>query len=127
MKSTQNSPSYLADTYALIEIFVGNPNYERYLDRQLVTTKFHLAELHYYFLREYGERNATASLSFWAPRSVSVSFTAVRKAMLFRFVHRKEKLSYQDCIGQAVANELGMPFLTGDAKFKDKANVEFVV
>ena len=33
---------FLADTYALIELLGGNPNYKPYLNHVLITTKFNL-------------------------------------------------------------------------------------
>ncbi len=34
-----------ADTYALVEILKGNPNYEKYSERMLTTTEFNIFEL----------------------------------------------------------------------------------
>ena len=51
MRSTENSKAvFLADTYALIEMFKGNAQYEEHSRALLVTTVFHLAELYYYLL-----------------------------------------------------------------------------
>ena len=46
--------------------------------------------------------------------------------MEFKLKYKKERVSYVDCIGHALALELGIRFLTGDEKFEDKDNVEFV-
>ena len=117
---------FLADTYALIEIIGGNRSYAPYLNSVLATTKFHLAELYYHLLRFYSFDEATRYFDFYLQFLVPVSFSSIAAAMQFKLEHRNENLSYADCIGYAVAAELGMKFLTGDEKFKDKANVEFV-
>lgn len=43
-----------ADTYALIELLKGNPNYERYSQDNLLATEFNLLELAYALLKEFG-------------------------------------------------------------------------
>jgi predicted nucleic acid-binding protein len=40
--------------------------------------------------------------------------------------HKKQKLSYVDCLGYVSAKEKGLIFLTGDIQFRDISNVEFV-
>jgi len=44
-----------ADTYALIELLKGNPNYESYSDVELVSTEFNILELAYALFRDYAE------------------------------------------------------------------------
>ena len=46
--------------------------------------------------------------------------------MAFKLYNKKEKLSYVDCIGHCLAKEIGVRFLTGDQKFENKENVEYV-
>ena len=46
--------------------------------------------------------------------------------MKFRLKNKKMDLSYADCIGYIYACENNLKFLTGDEKFKDMDNVEFV-
>ena len=53
---------YFADTYALIEILKGNPNYKRYSEEELVTTEFNLLELAYALTRDFSEEIAIAIL-----------------------------------------------------------------
>ena len=57
---------------------------------------------------------------------LSISVKDILRASDFRHKYRKEKLSMTDCIGYAAAERSGMKFLTGDEKFKNKKNVEFV-
>jgi predicted nucleic acid-binding protein len=125
MKSMKVGTRYFADSYALIELLKGNVNYEPYSSSQLVTMKFVVAEVYYYLLREelsYAQRAFSACAKMLTPTTLR----ALRAGTAFKFKYKKQKLSYVDCVGYALAKELGIPFLTGDEKFKDKENVEFV-
>ncbi len=117
---------FLADTYALIEIAGGNKDYEQYTGHLLVTTELVLIELYYHFLHDYDQKTADKYLSFYSRYVIPISHNSIRNGMLFKLEFRKEKLSYTDCIGYALALELGVRFLTGDEKFRNKENVEFV-
>ena len=120
------SSDFLADTYALIEVIGGNPGYAPYLGSVLATTKFHLAEQYYHLLRFYSVEEANRYFDFYSGFLVPVSLSSIAAAMQFKLQHKDEKLSYADCIGCGVAAELGIKFLTGDEKFRNKENVEFV-
>ena len=47
-----------ADTYALIELLKGNPNYEKYSRAYLIATEFDIFELTYAVFRDYGRNEA---------------------------------------------------------------------
>jgi uncharacterized protein len=115
-----------ADTYALIEIVGGNQNYKKYFSQSLATTRYNLIELYYAFLSDYGKETAEKYFAEWKHFLTTITDSAIKVGMGFKREHRKEKLSYVDCIGYALAMELGMKFLTGDEKFENKPNVEFV-
>ena len=117
---------FLADTYALIEVLGGNKNYRPYLNNILVTTKFNLVELYYHFLHDYDKETANKYLKLYSKFVVPITYSSIQLGMQFKLEHKKEKLSYVDCIGYALAAELGVRFLTGDNKFENKDNVEFV-
>ena len=117
---------FFADTYALIEIIGGNKNYKPYTNTILLTTKFNLIELYYHFLHDYGKKIADKYLKLFSNLVIPVSYTSIQNGMLFKLNHKKEKLSYVDCIGYALATELGIKFLTGDEKFENKVNVEYI-
>jgi predicted nucleic acid-binding protein len=117
---------YLADTYALVELLGGNPNYAPYLDQILITTKFNLIELYYHFLQDYGRETADKYLELYSKFVIPITDNCIRNGMAFKLKYKKEHLSYVDCIGYALAQELDIKFLTGDQKFETKENVEFV-
>ncbi|MBS3117972.1 PIN domain-containing protein [Candidatus Woesearchaeota archaeon] len=126
MKDTTKLKVFLADTYALIELLGGNLNYKPYLDHTLITTQFNLIELYYHFLHNYGKKTADKYLHLYSKFTIPITYSSIKDAMEFKLKHKEEKLSYVDCVGYALALELGIRFLTGDGKFKNKPNVEFV-
>jgi predicted nucleic acid-binding protein len=105
----------------------GNNNYAHYTDSILFTAKYNLMELYYQFLREDNILDAERYLAKYSANILEIDTETIRESMKFKFKNKNEKLSYCDCIGWAKAKELGIPFLTGDAKFKEKENVTFVV
>lgn len=126
MKDMTEIRIFLADTYALIELLGGNLRYKPYLNNILITTKFNLIELYYHFLHDYDKVTADKYLELYSKFVIPITNNTIRVGMEFKLKHREEKLSYVDCIGYAIALELGIKFLTGDQKFEDKDNVEFV-
>src|SRR3989344_466998 len=117
---------FFADTYALIEIISGNPNYKDFFDSVLVTSKFNLLELYFTILRYHGKEEAEKYLHTYKDLVIPISYNSISMGMQFKLKYLKENLSYVDCIGYALALELDLKFLTGDQKFKDKFNVEFM-
>ena len=63
-----------ADTYALIELFKGNPNYEDYSQADLVATEFNIFELTYALFRDFG-RNETSKIIDFVRSRVEVTST----------------------------------------------------
>jgi len=121
---------YFADTYALVEILKGNPNYEKYSSAELYTTEFNLLELSYALVRDFGVEKAEEILEIMKS-SVTVVIPEVHHYVLaseIRIRERKngKKLSLIDCLGYAMAKSLGVKFLTGDREFREMENVEFV-
>lgn len=117
---------FFADTYAIIEIIRGNPNYSEYTDSVLVTSKLNLMELYYHLLHDFDKDTAERYFKVYSRFVMPISNNSIRNGMQFKLAHKKEKVSYVDCVGYALALELGIRFLTGDRKFEDKDNVEFV-
>lgn len=117
---------YFADTYALIELVGGNPNYQGYTQHILITTIFNLVELYYSFLKDYGPEIAQRYFKAYKKNIISISDQSIEVGMLFKLQHKKEKLSYIDCLGYTLALEMNIKFLTGDEKFEHKDKVEYV-
>lgn len=124
MKDT--TEEYYADTYALVEIAKGNQQYNRYAKATLLITQLNLMEFYYHLLQDTDKATADREFEICMNALVPITSECIKAAMLFKLEHKKEKLSYADCIGYAKAFELGIKFLTGDIKFQDKPNTEFV-
>lgn len=119
--------TFFFDTYALIEIGKNNPQYEQYKENvNMILCMLNLMELAYFLLREKRENEIEEIFSklirFVVPYNKDILINAVK----MKFKYKKEKLSYIDCIGYFLSKKHGVKFLTGDEKFKDKENVEFV-
>lgn len=118
--------TFFADTYALIEILNGHPDYTPYAGEKLLTTQYNLIELYYHAMQTWGNEAADLQLKMLSKLCIKITHTSINYAMKFKLQYKKEKLSYVDCIGYSLAQELKIPFLTGESKFKDKENVEWI-
>ena len=117
---------YFFDTYALVEIIKNSPNYVRFADEIITTSKFNLTELIYIVLSDLGEKEAKQAFEKFKDTEISIPDEILFKAMKFRLKNRKKGLSYVDCIGYVFAFENRLKFLTGDHAFESMENVEFV-
>lgn len=117
---------YFFDSYPIIEMIMGNENFERFRDVKIVTTVLNMMEVYYFLLREFNRETA----EYWMGKLDVELINIIRldvavEAVRFRFKNKKEKLSYVDCLGYVMARKFRMKFLTGDVKFERKENVEF--
>lgn len=116
---------YFFDNYAIMEIIEGNPNYEPYIDSEIIINNFTFAELCYSLCKDKTP-NMDGYTEKYSKHIVSVSPEWVEEAMKFRYSWKDRKVSVPDCIGYIMAKKLGIKFLTGDKEFKEMENVEFV-
>lgn len=117
---------FFYDTYAIISLIEGSENYNKYKSNIITTSILNFAELYNIFLRNQGKQTA----DYWA-KKLNFNFLEIAplvsiEASKFRFDNKKEELSLVDCIGYILALKSNLKFLTGDEKFRDKDNVEFV-
>jgi len=117
------------DTYAIIEISLSNPLYEKYAINlgDGVTTIFNLSEVYFYYLKNFGEEEAEKIYGTVKPLSIPIDDSIIKAAMRFKLSHQKKRFSIADCIGYNTALKLNVRFLTGDYAFKNFNNVEFVI
>lgn len=116
---------FLFDTHALIEIINNNLNYEEYADKDVVINEFIFAELCYKMFLDNIE-NSHEYIEELKPSIIQPTEGIIEKAMKFRLLNKKKKVSMTDCISYIQAKELGIKFLTGDKEFEGLENVEFV-
>ena len=120
--------SYFYDTYALVEIINGNPNYLNYTNFKMITTKLNLLELYSNLLRNSNAEKAEYYYNLYSINCVNINDDIIKEAVRLWILMRKKakRPSYIDCIGYIIARKLKIKFLTGDKEFKDMQNVEFV-
>ena len=105
----------------------GKENYLRFKDLPIITTTLNAAEVYFYFLKEHNQQTADYWIKNLNFKLINImKLETVIKATRLKFKDKKENLSYTDCIGYILSKELKIMFLTGDSKFKNKENVEFV-
>lgn len=119
--------TYYYDTYALLEIVFGNPNYDGYtVDFGVVTTRLNLMEVYYFMLRKYSREVANKYYDRLLPQVIEIIDDDFKNACELKSMFKKKKLSYIDCVGYSIAKRMNLKFLTGDREFEDLDNVEFV-
>lgn len=113
------------DTYALVEILNGNPDYQGVL-HDAGTSMFHLYELHVQLAR-LGEE-AVADAAFRDLRSIVTDVTDadVLAASRFKRAHPKAGFSHTDALGYAMSRGRAVPFVTGDKAFRKVEGVQFI-
>ncbi|HLC84601.1 MAG TPA: PIN domain-containing protein [Candidatus Nanoarchaeia archaeon] len=114
------------DTYALVEIAKGNPAYAGLFEQDFVVADETLAEFFWVNLRDFGMGSAEEWHLKLGPYGRQVSQDLLVRAMKYRYDHRKEDVSFFDCVGYVFAQENGFIFVTGDKEFKDKKGVLFI-
>ena len=119
---------YFLDTYALIEIATQNPKYRNYSINPIEagTTIFNIMELHFYYLKHFGDQEAERIYNLVSPLLISTDDDIIKNANKFKLVNLKKRFSFADCIGYVAALKLNLKFVTGDYAFKGLENVEFV-
>jgi len=120
---------FLADSYALVAFLEGNDRYGRIFRRKtLATTALNVLEVYATLLRRLERAEARDICTGFLPLVVTVPAEVALVAGDFRHLMRSRKrdCSYVDSWGYAAAQQLGIPFLTGDPSFRGIENVEFV-
>ncbi len=117
---------FFYDTYAIMSLIEGSENYNKYKINIITTSILNFAELYNIFLRNQGKQTA----DYWAKKLnfnlLEIDKDSISKAVKLRFDNKKENLSLTDCVGYILSLKNSIKFLTGDEKFEDKKNVEFV-
>jgi len=114
------------DTYSLVEIKKGNPNFSYLLNEPFLITDPTMAEFYIVIYKEEDEKEAEhwhKKLSFYCK---PVSRDIFIKALKYREDHKKDNLSIFGSIGYIYSQEHNHKFVTGDKAFKYKENVIFI-
>ena len=121
-----NEDTYFFDTYAIIEILKGNNKYEDYKKCRAIISAFNLAEIHLHITRIFGEEIADTILEEYSKCVVNFELDDIKEATKLKIKYAKRKLSIPDSVGYVISKRLNIKFLTGDEKFEDLDNIEFV-
>ncbi|MFH1391962.1 MAG: hypothetical protein ABIH20_06635 [Candidatus Diapherotrites archaeon] len=83
----------LFDTYAIMEIMQGNPNYKKFTTATPIINDFILSELCYSLLKTQGKKTVYTYTNKYAPFSMQINSKIIRNAMNFRYKNRKKNLN----------------------------------
>ena len=117
---------YFYDSYAIIEHINNKPAYHRFNSFEIITNTLNLCEAHYILSDLISIEYADNAIINLKATILQVTKEIAIKASKMRFINKKLKLSYADCIGYACAIENDLKFLTGDDGMKSFEDVEFV-
>ena len=115
---------YFFDSYAILEVVFGNPNYKKYFDVDVVTTKLNLFEVYHSLVRRLGHDLAQRTLNAYYEDVLDFDKKTIVTGAMLKM--SQKQLSMADCIGYILSLQLGIKFLTGDKAFEHMENVEFV-
>ncbi|MGB9718952.1 MAG: PIN domain-containing protein [Thermoproteota archaeon] len=124
--SSTASKAFVFDTYAIIEIIRGNANYKKYVGSRMVITKLTLFELVYYLLKNFKKPLVKRYLAAYGRFVQEFGEPIILESAVMKLKLKDRNLSMTDCINYVLAKFLDVKLLTGDEKFKDLENVEFV-
>ncbi|MBO3753829.1 MAG: PIN domain-containing protein [Candidatus Brockarchaeota archaeon] len=125
VNSTANK-AFVFDTYAIIEIIRGNANYEKYVGSSMIITKLTLFELVYYLLKNFKKPVVKRYLAAYGRFVQEFDEPVILESAVIKLKFKDRNLSMTDCVNYVLARFLGVKLLTGDEKFKDLENVEFI-
>jgi len=117
---------YFYDSYAIIEILKENKSYLEFKDAVITTTVLNLFEVYYYLLRVYNQKTADFLVRNFNFNFLELTPRVSIEASRFRFANKSKDLSLTDCVGYILSLNNNLKFLTGDSKFENVENVEFV-
>ena len=121
--------TWLLDSYAIVEMIRGNPNYRGYRGDPAITILPNLAESYYVLAAQGQVELATICVETLSPIVVPVPISLIPPVMDFRRKVRGatgERFSYADAFGYSLALLTGCGFLTGAHEFRGFPSVEFV-
>ena len=113
------------DTYALVEIKKGSPNYASLLSMEFVITDLTLAAFYAVLLREEGQKSADYWWGRLTTRSEPVPLHILIEALRFCHKNRRRRISLFDAVGYSYAVAKNMIFMTGDKEFEKLPHVDF--
>ena len=117
---------YFFDTYAIIEIYKGSKNYERFKSFNITTGVLNIGELYQLYLKREGKELADTWFDQMNFEILELSPEIIKEAVHFRFINKGKNISLVDAVGYVLSLKHKLRFLTGDQQFEKVSHVEFV-
>lgn len=113
------------DTYALVEIALGNSKFVEYFNKEFIIVNVILAEFYSWLLKKYDEKTAMYWFKQLEPYTINVGIDIFINAMNFRYAHKEKNFSFFDAVGYVYSLDNNCLFVTGDKAFEKFKGVEF--
>lgn len=114
------------DTYALVEISIGNPKFTVLQESPIVIHELTLVEFYSVILRQYNKMTADYWINKLYPYVQKCDLPLLIKGAIFKVENPKKNYSFFDAIGYVFARENNFVFVTGDEGFRGVKGVEFI-
>ncbi len=116
---------FVLDSYAILALLDGEEGSERVAetiaseDAKIHMSIINLGEVYYIVSRRHGEKNAeTVVGKVWDTPKIKLEGVSWKRVKDAAKLKAAGGLSYADCFGAALAQELGAILLTGDPEFR---------
>ena len=114
------------DTYALVEISLGNPKFTVLQESPFVIHELTLVEFYTVILRKYNRITADYWVRKLYPYTQNCDLSLLIKAAIFKVENSNKDFSFFDAIGYIFARENDLTFVTGDEEFRGFKGVELI-
>ncbi len=84
---------YFFDTYAIIEIIKGNPDYDKYTFAKIITSFLNIIELHYILLKEWNNDFANEMAAKYSKYVAPITLMDIEEGNKFRLKNVKNHRS----------------------------------
>ena len=117
---------YCLDTYALFELFYGNPKFSEFFVEKSIVTNWTLIEFFKTMVKEHEKEKGEYWFQKMLPLCKEVHIEILKKAVIFQSENKKTNMSLFDAVGYMYAQEHALLFVTGDKEFKGREGVLFI-
>ncbi|MBI2597594.1 MAG: PIN domain-containing protein [Candidatus Diapherotrites archaeon] len=126
MRAKTGESLYCLDSYALVEIRVGNKNFSWVLSEEFFICELTLCEFFGVLYKETNFEEAQTWFKKLEPFAMRTPLNVLAQAVKFRFDNKKSNFSFFDAVGYLTAIHFDSTFVTGDKEFKLLPHVKFV-
>jgi len=125
--TTEDTPLYVLDSFALLAFFQDEPaagKVEDLLEKastgivRLALSVVNLGEVVYKTIRSYDEERAADVLNMMGGYKIDLFDVDRQLALEAALIKGRHKMSYADCVAAALAQRMSATLVTGDLEFK---------